>query len=74
MLIQEDVFEHPVRAGRVRLAVYEQGGGYLVTEARDGAGSVLATLGAFDARPQALDRAAARSAELLRQRYRKVAP
>lgn len=61
---------HPVQRSRVRLRVYEpQTGGFLVTEERPGTATVIATLGLFDRREEALGRLEARAAELVRQRY-----
>ena len=75
MKILEEAFRHPTQASEVRLEVYEQPeGGYLVTEDRLGTAKVVATLGLFDDRQAALDRARRRAAELERQRYRKIAP
>ena len=62
--------EHPTRKSRVRLRVYEPPtGGFLVTEERPGAATVIATLGLYDRREEALGRLEARAAELIRQRY-----
>jgi hypothetical protein len=85
MVVTEE-FEHPTQASRVRLSVYEQGPpaaesvagllprepGYLVTEDRVGAGKVVATLGFFHAREQALACLRERARQLERQRYRPV--
>ena len=72
MKILEETRERAPGAGRVRLAVYEDENGWLVTEARDGSTTVFATLGLFDARDAALHRANRRAEELSRQGYRKV--
>lgn len=71
MIVEQRTFEHPVRAGKVAVSVFERDGGYLVTEARDGATTVFATLGFFDGRDAALKRAAERALELERQQYRR---
>lgn len=73
MRIHEEEFEHPVQASRVRLRVFEQPEGYLVTEERIGTVTVVATLGLFADRQAALGRVAARVRDLEAQRYRAVA-
>jgi hypothetical protein len=72
MKIQESTFAHPVRADQVRVTVYRDGAGFLVTEARNGTSIVFATLGAYDSQDAAIERAQKRINELLRQRYTKV--
>jgi hypothetical protein len=86
MVIDYQEFEHPTQASRVRLSVFEQQPpavesvagllprepGYLVTEDRVGAGKVVATLGFFRARDEALARLRARARQLEAQRYRPV--
>jgi len=87
MLIHQEDYEHPTQASRVRLAVFEQkpapeptvnglpwGPGFLVTEARLGAGTVVSTLGLFPTREEAMVRLAARGRELERQLYNPVPP
>jgi hypothetical protein len=71
--VHEEEFEHPVQASRVRLRVFEQPEGYLVTEERIGTVTVVATLGLFEGREAALGRVAARASDLQAQRYRTVA-
>ena len=73
MRVLDEALAHPVRADRVGLSVFQRDGGFLVTESRDGSATVVATLGLFDSREAALERAAARGQELLRQGYRKIA-
>ena len=73
MIVERQAFEHPVRAGTIRVDVFEQGGGYLVTEARDGAATVYATLGWFDKKDAALARAAERARQLEIQHYKRRA-
>jgi hypothetical protein len=69
----EQTLEHPTQASRVRLNVFAlPEGGFLVTEDRIGAATVVATLGLFDARDAALERARSRAAELEAQRYRAI--
>jgi hypothetical protein len=53
--------------------VFQRDGGHLATEARDGAVTVVATLGMFDGREAALAREAARGQGLLRQGHRGAA-
>ena len=73
MGVETRELEHPSQASRVRLRLYEpQTGGYLLTEERQGTSTVIATLGLFDRREEALGRLEARTAELLRQRYTKT--
>ena len=72
MRIFQEVLEHPVQASRVRLNVFEDTDGYLVTEARIGTVTVVATLGLFGTRDQALARAQKRIHELEAQLYRTV--
>ena len=86
MLILQETYEHPTQASRVRINVYEQppmanppgidlpttAGGYLVTEDRIGTTTVVATLGFFDRKEDALARARRRADELTAQRYRPV--
>jgi hypothetical protein len=71
--IHEEQFEHPVQASRVRLRVFEQPEGYLVTEERIGTTTVVATLGSFSERDVALGRVADRVRDLEAQQYRAVA-
>jgi hypothetical protein len=73
MRILQESFEHPTQASRVRLTVFEQPEGYLVTEERIGTVTVVATLGLFDEREAALARVRTRVGDLQAQRYRPVA-
>lgn len=84
MLVEHHEYEHPTQASVVRLSIFEQRPpevetvagllprepGYLVTEDRVGAGKVVATLGFFRARDEALARLHARARQLEQQRYR----
>jgi hypothetical protein len=71
----EQSLAHPTQASRARLNVFElPEGGFLVTEDRVGATTVVATLGLFDTRDAALARARSRAAELEAQRYRALPP
>ena len=83
MLIFSETYEHPTQVSKVRINVYEEppmpnppgidtpttGGGYLVTEERIGTTKVIATLGFFDRKEDALARARQRAEELKGQRY-----
>ena len=73
MRIQQETFEHPTQASRVRLTVFEHPEGYLVTEERIGTVTVVATLGLFDDREAARARAQTRARDLEAQQYRPVA-
>ena len=72
-LLQEE-FEHPTQASVVRLRVFEQGPGFLVTEERQGAAAVYSTLGLLDTREAAEACVRRRAEQLQAQRYRKVQP
>jgi hypothetical protein len=86
MLIFQETLEHPTQASLVRIKVYEEPpmpnppgidlpmtlGGYLVTEERSGTTKVIATLGFFDGKEEALTRARRRVEELKAQLYRPV--
>jgi hypothetical protein len=87
MRIHEESLQHPTQAGTVKLNVYEmkgppsavygmdallRHGSYLVTEDRIGTTKVVATLGSFRTREEALERARRRAAELLAQHYRRL--
>jgi hypothetical protein len=73
MNILEEAYRHTLRGDGITLRVFQRDSGCLVTESRDGTVSVLATLGLFPGREAALDRAAGRGQELLRQGYRETA-
>jgi hypothetical protein len=67
-------FVHPTQASRVRLRVYQpETGGFLVAEEREGARTVVATLGLYDSKEAALARIEERSRALEAQRYRPAA-
>jgi len=86
MLVLSETYEHPTQVSKVRINVYEEppmpnppgidtpttGGGYLVTEERLGTTKVVATLGFFDRREDALAQARRRAEELKAQLYRPV--
>ncbi len=69
MRIFERDLRHPTQASRVCLVVYEQAGGWLVTEARSGSTTVVRTLGLHAHRELALAQANARARELEQQRH-----
>ena len=87
MRVHQEEYEHPTQASLVRLAVFEQKPapsdgvpgllprepGFLLTEERLGSSKVVATLGFFPTRDEALSRLSARAAELEGQLYRRVA-
>ena len=84
MLLRREEFDHPTQVSRVRLNLFEQPGsadgpvtgmlpvekGYLLTEDRIGSNTVVATLGFFTDRGEALARFEQRARELLAQSYR----
>ena len=87
MRIHTEDLQHPTQASGVRLNVYElkaaptpvhgmdallKHGSYLVTEDRIGTTKVVATLGSFRTREEALERARRRVAELEAQKYRRL--
>jgi hypothetical protein len=89
MQIHSEQLQHPTQASLVKLNVYEidappapvygmdalmRRGRYLVTEERIGTTKVVATLGSFATKDEALERARARAAELEGQRYRRLSP
>lgn len=85
MRIHLEDLEHPTQPSRIRLAVFDQTGatspvagmpaqGFLVTEERAGTVKVVATLGAYATREDALARVRRRAEELARQNYRPVSP
>jgi hypothetical protein len=87
MQIHKEELQHPTQASRVRLNVYElsappapvhgkdallKNGRYLVTEDRIGTTKVVATIGSFATREEALERARRRAVELEAQKYRRL--
>jgi len=87
MQIHKEELQHPTQASLVRLNVYElnappapvhgmdamlKHGRYLVTEDRIGTTKVVATIGSFATREEALERARQRAAELEAQKYRRL--
>jgi hypothetical protein len=74
MIVSTSTYRHPTQAGLVQLSVYEEPSErYLVTESRSGAETVVATLGVYDRREDALARARDRGHQLNGQRYELVA-
>ena len=82
MLVHREIYEHPTQASRVRLNVYDyQPGseqvaglgqrepGFMVTEDRAGAVTVVSSLGFFPTREAALERIRRRAEELTGQGY-----
>jgi hypothetical protein len=52
-LLHLEEHRHPTRVDRVRLAMYQQPGGFLVTQERLGSVVVIATLGVLPGRAEA---------------------
>jgi hypothetical protein len=83
--VHEEILVHPTQASRVRLRVFDRPpepavagmgpdqGGFLVTEERIGARTVVNTLGFLGTQDEAIARLRARAAELARQQYRSLA-
>lgn len=67
-------YRHPTRVDLVRLALYEQPGGFLVTQERVGSATVIATLGSFAARADADALLRRRASQLEAQRFHPVSP
>lgn len=88
MRIHQQEFEHPTQASRVRLSVFERQpepeqpvagmgpreAGFLVTEDRIGTVTVVASLGYFASREEAMARVRSRGRELQEQRHRPLPP
>jgi hypothetical protein len=86
LVVFQETFAHPTQVSLVRIRVYEEpptpnppgidlpttGGGYLVTEDRIGTTKVVATLGFFNGKEDALARARRRIEDLQAQLYRPV--
>jgi hypothetical protein len=72
--VYEEEYRHPTQASIVRLSLFDEAPGrYLVTESRSGPQTVIATLGAFEKREDALAKVKERGQQLSRQRYGLVA-
>ena len=65
-------FRHPTQTTLVRVCVYDEPSGWLVTEERVGSATVVATLGFCRARAEAEALADGRVDELLAQRYEQL--
>jgi hypothetical protein len=90
MRVFQEEFEHPALASRVRVNVFQMDAppageptpasaelrrpGFLVTEDWEGTVRVTKTLGFYDTREAALERARARVRDLEARRFRPVAP
>ena len=74
MSVLTQAYRHPTQASEVSLRLFEEPDGrFLVTDSRSGTATVVATLGVFDRREDALDLLKGRGQELGRQRYELVA-
>ena len=73
MQLLHEEFRHPTQASLVRLRIFQQPEGFLVTEENEGAATVVRTLGLFDTREDSEASVRTRAAELATQRYRQVA-
>lgn len=83
--VHEEIFVHPRQASRVRLRVFDRPPepavaglgpdqpGFLVTEERIGARTVVSTLGFLRTQDEAMARLRERAAELAQQQYRPLA-
>jgi len=89
MQIFTEQLQHPTQASLVGLNVYEidappapvygmdalmRRGRFLVTEERIGTTKVVATLGSYATKDEALERVRRRATELEAQRYRRLSP
>ncbi len=70
VLVEE--YHHPTQPTRVRLNVYQQPEGFLVTEERVGSATVVGTLGLVADREAALALVRDRAGSLRLQRYQRV--
>jgi hypothetical protein len=70
--LQSEEYRHPTSVDLVRLVVYEQPGGFLVTEERVGSATVVATLGSLPARADAAGLLRLRAAQLESQGFARV--
>jgi hypothetical protein len=73
MQLRQEEFRHPTQASLVRLRVFQQPAGFLVTEENQGAATVVRTLGLFDGREEAEASARSRAAQLAAQGYTPLA-
>lgn len=65
-------YRHPTRVDRVRLVLYQEPEGFLVTQERFGSALVVATLGLLPGRPQAEQLLRRRARELESQGFARV--
>jgi len=72
MIVAQEELVHPTQPSRVRLRVFSQAGGFLVTEERIGTATVYRSLGVFDSQEAAAARLRERARELAAQRYAAV--
>ncbi len=72
MNLLSEEYRHPSQVTRVRLNVYQQPEGFLVTEERIGSATVVATLGLVASREAAEGLVRERAASLRLQRYYRV--
>lgn len=67
-------YRHPTQASALLSIFDTPQGGYLVTESRPGTSTVIASLGVYANRGDALARVTDRGRELAAQRFERVAP
>ncbi len=72
MTVLSEEFRHPTQVSRVRLNVYQQPEGFLVTEERLGSAKVVGTLGLVATREEAEALVRERAGSLRLQRYQPV--
>lgn len=73
MIVAQEELTHPTQPSRLRLRVFRQEKGFLLTEERIGTATVFNTLGVFEDQPTAEAHLRERASELGRQRYRRAA-
>ena len=74
MNVLSEEYRHPTQVTRVRLAVYQQPEGFLVTEERLGSAKVVGTLGLVGSQEEAEALVRDRASTLETQRYSRVDP
>ncbi len=72
MTVLSEEYRHPNQVTRVRLNVYQQPEGFLVTEERLGSAKVVATLGLVESREDASQLVRERAGSLRLQQYERV--
>lgn len=70
--LHAEEYHHPTRVDRVRLALYQQPGGFLVIQERLGESTVVATLGALPSRSEAEALLQQRARQLQAQLFTRV--